>query len=378
MSHRVLVLSCLLCYASTAYSQPVLFGASSGTGSLYRINASNGSGTLVGALRDASNHAFGIRSLAGDSTGQLWGTTSDDSPTSPDSLVRVNAGSAVVTVVGSLSAPSGGGAADIAFLANGTLIGFFPGASVYGTINTTTGQVTALSAPQAIQIGGVATTQTFALMGPNTYPAGTVFSVTSTSQTPNAAVRVFSTVTNTDSLAQPATAAPCCTFTALEISSTGTNYALAGGSLVTIPFTGIVSTLGAVPSGVVALAFATAPTVTISVAPPSVTLNPSQTQTFTATVGGTTNTTATWSIPLGAPGSINASTGVYTAPASISSQQTVIVTATSQADPTQTATATVTLTPGISATPVPPTFWLAALGLGFAMLAKKRSYFAAR
>ena len=373
----VLVLSVLFC-ASTAHSQPVLFGASSGTGSLYRINTSNGTGTLVGALKDASNHAFGIRSLAGDSTGQLWGTTSDDSPTSPDSLVRINAGSAVVTVVGPLNAPSGGGANDIAFMANGTLIGWFPGASVYGTINTTTGQVTALSAPQATQTGGVAVAQSLVLLGPFTFPAGTVVSITSTSQAPNATTRTFSTVTNTDTAAWPVTAAPCCTFTALEISSTGTVYALAAGSLVSIPLSGVANTLGAVPAGVVALAFATAPTVTISVSPTSVSLFALQTQTFTATIGNTANTAATFSIPVGAPGTINASTGLYTAPGSITTQQTVTVTATSQADPTQTATATVTLTPGISSAPVPPTFWLAALGLGFALLAKKRTYFAAR
>jgi hypothetical protein len=132
-----------------------LYGASSGAGSLYLINTSNGSGTLVAALRDSSNQLFGIRSLAGDSTGLLWGTTSDDSPTSPDSLVRINAGNAVVTVVGPLNAPSGGGANGIGFLPDGTLLGWFPAASVYGTIDTATGQVTALSAPQSTAIGGL-------------------------------------------------------------------------------------------------------------------------------------------------------------------------------------------------------------------------------
>src|SRR5215510_2903458 len=144
------IVSLLLGITYVAHSQGVaLYGASSGTGSLYRIDANNGTGTLVGPLRDTSSHAFGIRSLAQDSTGQLWGATSDDSPTSPDSLVRVNAGSAQVTVVGALNTPSGGTAADLAFLTNGTLMGWFPGPSSYGTVNTTTGQVTLAGAPQA-------------------------------------------------------------------------------------------------------------------------------------------------------------------------------------------------------------------------------------
>jgi len=244
---------------STAYSQTALYGASSGAGSLYLINTSNGGGTLVAALSDSSNQLFGIRSLAGDPTGQLWGTTSDDSPTAPDSLVRINAGNAVVTVVGPLNAPSGGGANGIGFLPDGTLLGWFPAASVYGTIDTFTGQVTALSAPQATAIGGLAVSKTFLLMGPNTYASGAVVSVTSTSQSPDAALRSFSRVTNTDSRVVSVIGAPCCTFTALVVSSPFTMYAIAGGSLVSIQFFGAATTLGAVPSGVVALAFATTP-----------------------------------------------------------------------------------------------------------------------
>ena len=52
----------------------------------------------------------------------------------------------------------------------------------------------------------------------------------------------------------------------------------------------------------------------------------------------------TWSIPASAPGSISA-TGLYTAPATITSQQTVVVTATSQADNATICTATLTLAP---------------------------------
>ena len=85
------------------------------------------------------------------------------------------------------------------------------------------------------------------------------------------------------------------------------------------------------------------PPVAVSVSPASATLSASQTQAFTATVANTANTAVTWSLSPNV-GTIDAS-GLYTAPDSISSGQTVTVTATSQADSTQTASAIVTLTP---------------------------------
>lgn len=59
--------------------------------------------------------------------------------------------------------------------------------------------------------------------------------------------------------------------------------------------------------------------VSIVVSPSSVTLRGSQTQTFTATQGGSP-ATVTWSCP-GCAGSINSSTGVYTAPSTITANQ---------------------------------------------------------
>jgi len=88
--------------------------------------------------------------------------------------------------------------------------------------------------------------------------------------------------------------------------------------------------------------------VAVSVAPPAASLFASQTQQFTATVTGATNTSVTWSIGPTDPGSISG-TGLYTAPSSIATTQTVTVTATSVADNTKLGTATVTLNP-----PLPP------------------------
>jgi len=87
------------------------------------------------------------------------------------------------------------------------------------------------------------------------------------------------------------------------------------------------------------------PGVSVALNPPSANLSASQTSQFTATVTGNTNTAVTWSMN---PAVGTLVSGLYTAPASISSSQTVTITATSVADPTKSATATVQLTPTAS------------------------------
>ena len=94
------------------------------------------------------------------------------------------------------------------------------------------------------------------------------------------------------------------------------------------------------------------PPVSVTVSPTTASLKAGQTQQFTATLGNSSEG-VTWSVmPTGA-GTINAS-GLYTAPPTISAQQTVTVTATSQEDPTKSAPAMVTLLPSpilVSVTP---------------------------
>ena len=92
---------------------------------------------------------------------------------------------------------------------------------------------------------------------------------------------------------------------------------------------------------------------TITLQPAAVTLSPasataqvSGTQQFSATVTGSSNTAVTWSIsPV--VGNIS-STGLYTAPNSISATQAVTVTATSAADSTKSGTATINLSPPVT------------------------------
>ena len=90
------------------------------------------------------------------------------------------------------------------------------------------------------------------------------------------------------------------------------------------------------------------PVVSISVTPPSAIVPASGVQQFAATVTGTSNKTATWTVAgagcAGAAcGTIDAA-GLYTTPATVPSPATVTVTATSQADSKKSNSATVTIT----------------------------------
>ena len=90
-----------------------------------------------------------------------------------------------------------------------------------------------------------------------------------------------------------------------------------------------------------------APVVTVSVTPASTTVFLGQTQSFTAVVTGTSNTTVNWSVNGITGGSASAGTisaaGLYTAPQAIPSPANVTVTATSQADGSASGSASVTI-----------------------------------
>jgi hypothetical protein len=81
--------------------------------------------------------------------------------------------------------------------------------------------------------------------------------------------------------------------------------------------------------------------ISVMVTPPAVSVPVGQSQTFIATVSGTSNTAVTWSIS--GSGSIT-STGVYTAPSTVPTPPQITVKATSQADSTKSGTAVVTVT----------------------------------
>ncbi len=113
----------------------------------------------------------------------------------------------------------------------------------------------------------------------------------------------------------------------------------------------VTATSVADPTKSASASVALAQTVTVSVTPASVSLGASQTQQFTAAVGGSANTGVTWSVSP-AVGTLS-STGLYTAPATIAGAQSVTVTATSVADPTKSAGASVALTPTVTVSITP-------------------------
>ena len=99
------------------------------------------------------------------------------------------------------------------------------------------------------------------------------------------------------------------------------------------------------------------PAITIAVTPASASVALGATQQFTATVLNTTNTAVIWSVNnvLGGnalEGVISAS-GLYTAPQNLPQPASIIIQATSQADPTKSATASVTITSDVAVTVSP-------------------------
>jgi hypothetical protein len=98
------------------------------------------------------------------------------------------------------------------------------------------------------------------------------------------------------------------------------------------------SNAGAPPSGSI---------VTVTIAPPSANVRPGATQSFSATVAGSSNTSVTWQVN-GVPGGSAAtgtisSSGVYAAPSTVPGSNTVTVRAVSSADSTATGSSAVTL-----------------------------------
>ena len=94
-----------------------------------------------------------------------------------------------------------------------------------------------------------------------------------------------------------------------------------------------------------AIAIQQASGVNIQINPTTANLQASQSQQFSAAVTGTTNLGVTWtySPQVGTLVTSGANAGLYTAPSTIASNQTVGVTATSQADPSQSSTALISL-----------------------------------
>jgi hypothetical protein len=130
----------------------------------------------------------------------------------------------------------------------------------------------------------------------------------------------------------------------------GTNAVYTAPSNISVPQSVVVMAQSiAQPSATASATMLLNPPVTLSLNGPSGPLFPSGTQTFTATILDSTNSGATWSLsPNVGSLTINGTSAVYTAPATISAQQTVTVTVQSKAQPSVTASQTMQLNPAVT------------------------------
>jgi hypothetical protein len=113
-------------------------------GNLYTVNLASGTATLVGAIRLPGATSIGVTGLsAHPSSGVLYGITSEKSPNSPHSLVKINGTSAAAELVGDLRVIG----SDIAFDANGTLYVWLPETNQLGTVDLSSAAVTPIGKP---------------------------------------------------------------------------------------------------------------------------------------------------------------------------------------------------------------------------------------
>jgi hypothetical protein len=113
-------------------------------GNLYTINLSNGTATLVGAIRLPDAKPIAITGLSVHPvSGVFYGVTSPQSPNNPRSLVIVDPANGNASLVGELSA----GISDISFDSAGGLYGWIPATSQVGVINIANGAVSPLGKP---------------------------------------------------------------------------------------------------------------------------------------------------------------------------------------------------------------------------------------
>jgi len=120
-----------------------------------------------------------------------------------------------------------------------------------------------------------------------------------------------------------------------------TNGVYQAPAIIAAQQTVTVTATSAADSTKTAMATVSLQPVGVTVSPAAISLGAGASATFSAALTGTGNPAVTWSLSPAVGIVVN---GVYTAPATIASPQTVIVTATSVADPTKTGTATVSLT----------------------------------
>jgi hypothetical protein len=125
-----------------------------------------------------------------------------------------------------------------------------------------------------------------------------------------------------------------------SITPTGVLTAPGSAGMVTVTATSVADNS---KKGTATVTVSATPQITVSVAPPSLSLGAGVQQTFTATLTNTSNMAVTWSVQEGAGGGTIDAGGVYTPPAA---SGTYHVIATSVADPTRFGVSTVSVSTG--------------------------------
>ena len=217
-------------------------------GNLYVVNLSNGTASLVGAIRLPGSKPIGVTGMAvHPSTGVLYGITSEQSPNHPRALVTIDQTSGAASIVGDL----GVAGSDIAFDVKGTLHVWLPVTSQLGTVNLSNATVAPIGRP-----------------GPAGSPAGIAIDpngmVYVTSKGANGTLDNVDLATGALQIGPLLTGAPFSTqINSMTFSPSGLLLAVNsnGGSpantrLVTINTgSGAVATIGALPDDTDALAF---------------------------------------------------------------------------------------------------------------------------
>lgn len=115
-------------------------------GNLYVVNLSNGTSSLVGAIRLPGSKPIGVTGMAmHPTTGVLYGITAEQSPNHPRALVTIDQASGAASHVGDL----GVAGSDIAFDAKGALYLWLPATSQLGTVNLSNAKVEPIGRPGA-------------------------------------------------------------------------------------------------------------------------------------------------------------------------------------------------------------------------------------
>jgi hypothetical protein len=233
------------------------------------------------------------------------------------------------------------------------------GATIYYTTNGNTPSSTSTKYTAAISVSTSETIKAIAELTGNTNSAVATAAYTITVPTPTFSPAA-GTYTSTQSVSiNDSTSGTTCyyTLTAGTMGTTPTTSSTRYTGAISVAVTSVLESLCTFSGDTNSAPASATYTIPLSVAvsPATGTVSANGTQQFTATVVGSTNQAVNWTLsPTTGAGTISAS-GLYTAPNTVTTPQTVTITAASQANTSVKGTATLTLlaTPTLTFTTIP-------------------------